>query len=101
MTSHLPKREGTRENMLGEGISKPWCNAPVLQISRLGHTLTIHVDLLAQFYQLHFSRHVSHGSHTVSQVFTADETIFVLIKLLKSIPQLCRENTEKDYSPVI
>lgn len=51
--------------------------------------LTVHVYLLAQFYQLHFSGHVSHGSHTVSKVFTADETVLVLVKLFKSIPQLC------------
>lgn len=53
------------------------------------YTRTIHVYLLTQFYQLHFRRHVSHGAHTVSQVFTADKPIFVFVKLFESIPQLC------------
>ena len=51
-------------------------------------SLTVHVDLLAQFYQLHFCGHVAHCSHAVPQVFTADEAVFVLVKLLERLPQL-------------
>lgn len=43
--------------------------------------LTVHVNVLAQLNQLHFSRHVAHGSHQVPQVFAGDESIFVFIKL--------------------
>lgn len=54
-----------------------------------GWFLTVHVDLLAQLYQLHLRGHVSHGPHAVAEVFTADETVLVLVKLFESIPQLC------------
>lgn len=43
--------------------------------------LTVHVDLLAQFNQLHLCWHVAHCSHAVPQVFTPDEAILVLVKL--------------------
>ena len=56
--------------------------------------LTIHVDLLAQFNELHLGGHVSHGPHAVPEVFTADEAIFVLIELFESIPQLCGAITQ-------
>ena len=56
--------------------------------------LTVHVDLLAQLYQLHLSGHISHGSHTIPKVFASNETIFVLIKLLKRLAQLYGVLTE-------
>ncbi len=56
--------------------------------------LTVHVYLLAQLNQLHFSGHVSHRSHAVSEVFTANEPIFVLVKLFEGIPQLCWATNE-------
>lgn len=61
-------------------------------IHRHAHTdpvlLTIHVDLLAQFYQLHLCWHVAHRSHAVPQVFTADKPIFVFVELLECLAQL-------------
>lgn len=45
--------------------------------------LTVHVDLLGEFYELHFSRHVAHGSHAVPQVPAVNKPILVFIKLLK------------------
>lgn len=54
-----------------------------------GWFLTVHVDLLAQLYQLHLCGHVSHSPHAVAEVFTADETVLVLVKLFESVPQLC------------
>lgn len=59
--------------------------------------LTVHVDLLAQFYQLHLCGHVSHSSHAVPQVFTANETIFVFVELLKCLTQLWRWRISKDH----
>lgn len=50
--------------------------------------LTVHVDLLAQLDQLHLGGHVSHRSHTVAQIFAADESVFVFVKLLECVPQL-------------
>lgn len=60
--------------------------------------LTVHVDLLAQLDQLHLRGHVSHSSHTVAQIFAADESVFVFVKLLECIPQLwwtCRHTNTR------
>lgn len=51
--------------------------------------LTIHVDLLGQFYKLHFSRHVTHSPHTVPQVPAVDVAIFIFVKFLECFSQLC------------
>lgn len=50
--------------------------------------LTVHVDLLAQFYQLHLRGHVPHRPHAVPQIFAPDEAVFVLVELLEGLPQL-------------
>ncbi len=62
------------------GISTQTCTQTVL--------LTIHVDLLAQFNQLHLCWHVAHRPHAVPQVLTADKPIFVFVKLLERLTQL-------------
>lgn len=49
---------------------------------------TVHVNLLAQLYQLHLCWHVSHCPHAVPQVFAANEPIFVFVELLESLTQL-------------
>ena len=56
--------------------------------------LTIHVDLLAQFYELHLCWHVAHSPHAVPQVFTADEPVFVLVKLPECLTQLCAKRRQ-------
>lgn len=53
--------------------------------------LTVHVDVLAQFNQLHLSWHVAHSSHQVPEVFAGDQPIFILIELFEGFTQLCRE----------
>lgn len=53
-------------------------------------SLTVHVDVLAQFYQLHFSGHVTHGPHQVAEVFAGDEAVLVFVELDKSFTQLWR-----------
>lgn len=58
--------------------------------------LTVHVDLLAQLDQLHLRRHVSHSSHAVPQIFAADESIFVFVKLLECVSQLWWTFTQSD-----
>lgn len=45
-------------------------------------------DLLAQFDELHFRRHVSHGPHTLPQVFVTDVAFVVPVKLHKSLTEL-------------
>lgn len=54
---------------------------------------TIHVDLLAQLYELHLCWHVSHSSHAVSKVFTADEAVFVFVELFECLTQFCEQET--------
>lgn len=49
-------------------------------------------DLLAEFYQFHLCRHVSHSPHALAQVLTADEAILVFVKLLECLTQLCMED---------
>lgn len=51
-------------------------------------SLTVHVDVLAQFYQLHFGWHVTHGPHQVAEVLAGDETVLVFVELDKSFTQL-------------
>lgn len=51
-------------------------------------TVTVHVDLLAQLYQLHLCWHVSHRPHAVPQVFAPNESIFVFVKLFECFTQL-------------
>lgn len=45
-------------------------------------------DLLAQFDELHFRRHVSHGPHALPQVFVTDVAFIVPVKLHKRLPEL-------------
>lgn len=45
-------------------------------------------DLLAQFDELHFRRHVSHGPHTLPQVFVTDVAFIVPVKLHKRLSEL-------------
>lgn len=59
----------------------------------MSDVLTVHVDPLAEFDQLHLRRHVSHRPHAVAQIFTADEAIFVFVELFERVPQLCRTVT--------
>lgn len=54
-------------------------------------TLTVHVDVLAQFNQLHLCRHVAHRPHQITQVLTADQSILVFIELIERIAQLFME----------
>lgn len=59
-------------------------------------SLTVHVDVLAEFYQLHFSWHVTHGPHQVAEVFAGYETVLVFVELYKSFTQLWRhKHTQK------
>lgn len=58
--------------------------------------LTVHVDLLAQLDQLHLCWHVAHCPHAVPQVFTADEAVFVLVKLLECLPQLWEQHRGRE-----
>lgn len=51
-----------------------------LWVSSVGLT-----DLLTEFYQFHLCWHVSHCPHALAQVLTADEAIFVFIKLPESL----------------
>lgn len=51
--------------------------------------LTVHVDVLTQLDQLHLCGHVAHRSHEITQVFTADQSVLVLIKFVECITQLC------------
>lgn len=57
-------------------------------------SLTVHVDVLAQFDQLHFSRHVTHGPHQVAQVFAGDEAVLVFVELNEGLTQLWRAQTQ-------
>lgn len=45
-------------------------------------------DLLAQFDELHLCWHVSHGPHTLPQVFVTDVAFFVPVKLHKRLTEL-------------
>lgn len=59
---------------------------------------TVHIDILAQFNQLHLRRHVTHRSHQVAEIFTADQSILILIKLFKRLTQLCSETQAHKYN---
>ena len=50
--------------------------------------LTIHVDLLAQFDELHLGGHVAHGPHALRHVLVVEVAILVVVKLFKGICQL-------------
>lgn len=52
-------------------------------------------DLLAQFDELHLCWHVSHGPHTLPQVFVTDVAFFVPVKLHKRLTELCQKTHKK------
>lgn len=54
-------------------------------------------DLLAQFNELHFCWHVSHGPHALPQVFMTDVAFFVPVKLHKRFTELWRKHTGNTY----
>lgn len=53
-------------------------------------------DLLAEFYELHLSWHVSHCPHALAQVLTSDEAIFVFVELLEGLTQLWKSERMRD-----
>lgn len=58
-------------------------------------SLTVHVDVLAQFYQLHLGWHVTHGPHQVAEVFAGDKAVLVFVELDKGFAQLWQAQTQK------
>ncbi len=54
-------------------------------------------DLLAQFDELHLCWHVSHGPHTLPQVFMADVAFFVPVELHKGLTELWQKHTENTF----
>lgn len=60
-----------------------------LQHSDVDWRLTVHVDVLTQLNQLHLCGHVTHRSHEITQVLTADQPVLVLVKFIEGITQLC------------
>lgn len=55
----------------------------IVLMTSIHSSLTVHVNILAQFNQLHLSWHVAHCSHQVPQVFAGDKTILIFIKFYK------------------
>lgn len=63
----------------------------------LKEILTVHVDVLAQFNQLHFCWHVAHSPHQVPQVFAADVAVFIFIELQEGFTQLYGQTRKQMY----
>lgn len=61
--------------------------------------LTVHVDVLAQFDQLHLRGHVTHGPHQIPQILARDQPILVFVKLIESVPQLCKRHAQTQTGP--
>lgn len=74
---------GQREKKHPANTHTPWQQAGVWL------PLTVHVDLLRQFDQLHLGGHVTHGPHAIPQVSAVDVAISVSVKLFEGFSQLC------------